>query len=638
MSGIEVAGLVIGIVPIVVEILRSYGIAKNRLKAFAHHAQVVYDVRLRYRVAATNFSNDCQLLLKAIVEDARELSQMVDDPTHDGWRNPSLEDRLHTFLGRDYQLFEEVVLKIRDVLRATRIEISQFDACVEPDESESRTMVLKRVYQAFDIPRKENAYRRWLDDLDQWNTKLSRLRTQRCKLQKQRSHRMDGLIRKSTPKRYTDIRTASQKLHDSLRDSWSCTNISHVEHQAKLSLDARAEYGTAHLDIVIACRRKQSTKEAKNSPKSPSEPPIWLQVRSITTNESTQQCNLKSVALLESVQTSGFAPTAPPFTEETSSPMQSAMHKAKKTLKRVRFSTPSAHSPPASPLQKVATLKPASDSTDTTFAMLDLKATTSVCCHLSQACRSASCKDVSLGYLETLEAPPSFKFIFYDAGRKNENKITQSTPEIESCSIQAELANFQVLHQLTLAHRLATAVLQYHSTSWLSQDWGLENISYFTDCPFDTTKAHQEENITNSLQTLHLSTQFPQETSTVKNRSDSDMEQLKYIFGIRNLTLAKLGVALIEIGTKKELADVDLDSSILAPRGIINARKILVNEPLSLAMLGKRYVKMARKCIDCDFSCGDDLASEALQSAVYTDIICELESQIADWKKFIGVN
>ena len=498
-------------------------------------------------------------------------------------------------------------------------------------------MALRRVYQAFDISCKENTYRKWLDDLDQWNSKLSRLRAQRCKLQKQRSNRMEGLIRKSTPKRYIDIHTASQKLHDSLRDSWSCTNISHVGHQAKLSLDAHAEYGTAHLDIVIACRRRQSAGEANDTPRSPSEPPIWLQVRSVTANESPQQRNQKSPALLQGLQTTVPMYTAPSLTEDPSSPIQSKIHKAKKTLKRVRFSTSSAHSPPNSPPQKAATLKSVSDSTNTTFTMLDLKATRSVCCHLSKACRSTSCSDVSLGYLETLDARQSFKFIFYDAGRNTENKITQNTPGRESCSIQAKLANLQVLHQLILAHRLAVAVLQYHSTSWLSQDWGLENISYFTNNTPSTAKASKEDDITKSLQTLHLSTQFPYEASSAEGTSDGDMEQLKYIFGIRNLTLAKLGVAFIEIATKKELADVNSDSSITAPRGIINARKILVNEPLSLAMLGKRYVKMARKCIDCDFSCGDDLSSEELQSAVYTDIVCELESQIADWKKYIGV-
>lgn len=127
MSGIEAAGLAIGLVPIVIEILKSYRATRDRLKTFARYTQVVYDVQLRFRVAATNFSNDCQLLLKAVVEDARELSEMVEDPEHDGWQDASLEERFRKFLERDYELCEEVIVRIRDVLRKTQAKLSKLN-------------------------------------------------------------------------------------------------------------------------------------------------------------------------------------------------------------------------------------------------------------------------------------------------------------------------------------------------------------------------------------------------------------------------------------------------------------------------------------------------------------------------------
>lgn len=253
MSGIEIAGLVFGIVPVVVEILKSFRSTRDRLKAFTRRAQVIYDVQLRYRVAATNFSNECQLLLKTVVEDARELSEMVEDPHHSSWQDPSLEQRFRTFLGRDHELCEEMVVRIRDVLRETQSELSQLDG----DGDESQQSATQHLCHAFNIARKENRYRRWIDDLDQWNIKLSRLRSQRCKLQKRRKTLPSGgLIRKAAPRQYSDIRTASQRLHESLQESWSCSNLSHTGHQAKLSLEAKAEYGTVRLDLAIACQKK----------------------------------------------------------------------------------------------------------------------------------------------------------------------------------------------------------------------------------------------------------------------------------------------------------------------------------------------------------------------------------------------
>lgn len=256
MSGIEIAGLVFGIVPVVVEILKSFRSTRDRLKAFTHHAQVIYDVHLRYRVAATSFSNECQLLLKAVVEDARELSEMVEDPHHSGWQDPLLEQRFRIFLGRDDALFEEIVVRIRDVLRETQSELAQLDE----SSHEHQQSATQRLYNAFNISRKENRYRLWIDDLDQWNTKLRHLRSQRCKLHKRRKTLPPGcLVRKAAPRQYSDIRTASQRLHESLKESWSCSNVSHAGHQAKLSLEAKAEHGTVRLDLAIACQRKPIT-------------------------------------------------------------------------------------------------------------------------------------------------------------------------------------------------------------------------------------------------------------------------------------------------------------------------------------------------------------------------------------------
>lgn len=254
MSGIEVAGLVFGVIPIIIEILKSYRTTRDRLNAFRKHSQIVNEVQLRYRVAATNFNNDCQLLLKAVVDDAREISKMMGDPQHSGWRDPQLEARFRAFLEPNYTLFEDIITLIRDVLRKTQEDLQ---GCFEqPPGPGSQHITARRLYLAFNISRKENKYRRWFDTLDSWNKKLSKLRKQRCKLQKQCYVQSSCLVRKVVPQEYTDIQVASHRLHKSLQESWSCTNDAHTKHQAKLSLEATAEHGSVRLDIVIACRKR----------------------------------------------------------------------------------------------------------------------------------------------------------------------------------------------------------------------------------------------------------------------------------------------------------------------------------------------------------------------------------------------
>ncbi|KAF9630130.1 hypothetical protein BFW01_g311 [Lasiodiplodia theobromae] len=104
----------------------------------------------------------------------------------------------------------------------------------------------------------------------------------------------------------------------------------------------------------------------------------------------------------------------------------------------------------------------------------------------------------------------------------------------------------------------------------------------------------------------------------------------RYNYGIRNMTLAKLGLALLEIGHKKDISSFKQ----LGPQqhDVISAR-ILADG--SYTDLGPRYHRIARKCIDCNFSAEDDLDAEGLRNAVYTNVVCELEQMIGAHRKLL---
>jgi hypothetical protein len=106
------------------------------------------------------------------------------------------------------------------------------------------------------------------------------------------------------------------------------------------------------------------------------------------------------------------------------------------------------------------------------------------------------------------------------------------------------------------------------------------------------------------------------------------------VYGIRNLPLAKLGIALLEIGCQTKIGSL---ASSPMPHDVICARRVLLDPPPAIKYLGERYLKIARKCIECDFSYGDDLTDENVQSAVYTEVVCGLESMLQDLKKFLNI-
>ncbi|KAF4539624.1 Lon protease like peroxisomal [Lasiodiplodia theobromae] len=468
MSGIEVAGLVFGVVPIFFEILKSYGWAGKKLDTFKRHHDVVREIQLDFRLEERAFRTECHLLLASVVDDKEELLSVLQHPDDGPWDRDDVKrvnDGLQRLMGDDFAICEEIVVKIRDLLRSTTADLARLDRLSNSGgTNESSSTAIQDLRHAFKVSTKESGYRKTLQSLNLWNAKFRSLRKQKCAVQNPRHFSSTTITARRIPSAYSKIREASNMLHSSLEDAWSCSNASHEAHQAKLLLNAEADYERVRLDMAISCRQK--------GPK---------------------------------------------------------------------ISSP-----------KIAVL-----------------------------------------------------------------------PQLE---------------RLVLAHKLASTILQYYLTPWLSEDWKLRDISFFGN-----VNEPSPDDLVQDLQTLHLTTQFPQ-----KNPDPSDPQPVqstnsaqhldsivtkptyRYNYGIRNMTLAKLGLALLEIGHKKDISSFKQ----LGPQqhDVISAR-ILADG--SYTDLGPRYHRIARKCIDCNFSAEDDLDAEGLRNAVYTNVVCELEQMIGAHRKLL---
>jgi len=640
MTGLEIPGLVFGVVPVVVEILSSYGTARRRLSTFSRYTEVAHDIQLKFDAAAANFNNECRLLLQAAIARPSDISEMMDDPTHKSWQEQGkeMEQRLRDLMQQDYELCKDIVTQLRKILCDTANSLSKLKD--SPDEAkQSKHKYAQELWKAFNTSRKENDYLRQLKELNRWNKSFGKLCKQRHKMQKRSSVPSSAcIIRKAVPRSYQQIRVASQQLGQSIHESWSCTNTSHSGHQAKLSLDAKSEHDNVQLDVVIACQPKLNIAIQKyvrmdnfRSPtrcieiillttvcSSSTEVPIWLQIRSIT-----------------SVVTYGAPTSHPPTLGEALSHGMGDASRVNtptppikgKSKKRVRIDDPR----DSTRSVRAVTTSDDSAAQARSFVMLDLKTTDSVCCHVTRVRSSASeCQDSCVGFLEVAKSQPTTRFMFYDASRLATNDVSSCTKRQGALPIHNLVHRFQILQKITLAHKLAEAVLQYHSTSWLPQAWTLQDVAYFTD-----QSQADANNIAKALDSLHLSNRFPDHAPLDTEPQQSSLD-LKQNFGIRNLTLAKLGVALLEICAQTDIT-IPSPGIPAQTREIIAARKLLDEQHHSTMDLGSRYLGVVRKCLYCDFSCGDDLNGEALQSAVYTEVVCTLQDMKTQWKKVFGL-
>lgn len=174
--------------------------------------------------------------------------------------------------------------------------------------------------------------------------------------------------------------------------------------------------------------------------------------------------------------------------------------------------------------------------------------------------------------------------------------------------------------QLRLAHKAALAILQYTDTPWMTDRWRLGNMSYF-----GSTQTLDEA----ALETLHLSSQLsalnqPKSHAVVMEGVTETVVSDEIRYGINNLPLFFLGVALLEIAHWTPLENK------MIPRDekdqVYTARRLA----LGRAPLGPKYQKIAQKCLQCNFGFGTKLNSKSLQTAVYNDVVCELERMIAN--------
>lgn len=196
-----------------------------------------------------------------------------------------------------------------------------------------------------------------------------------------------------------------------------------------------------------------------------------------------------------------------------------------------------------------------------------------------------------------------------------------------------------LVDQLRIAQKIAMAVLQFRSTPWLKEQWELEHLGLFQTSTGSTESA---------LRTLHLSADFPRlkkDTEKGKERveddqivqddaSDLEMQQgpsdslvnaLDHdalLYGVENVTLCSLGIALLQIGHRKPLESLRQPRD---PNNVYTARRLAKH---GTAPLGPKYKAIVQKCLGCDFRSGSDLEKTELQSAVYTDVICGLEDII----------
>lgn len=415
--------------------------------------------------------------------------------------------------------------------------------------------------------------------------------------------------------------------------AWCCTNLAHTEHCARLFLDARLEQGeSVSLDMAISFHSRAHSIMGTSTI---TEPPLWLYVQSTIVDSSAIDDQDRTVALA-----AGAAPTLRGHSQPNDqslvkkSPGHSLDFDGERRTKRrklgVRFAGDAAetHNPHISGFEDVPDMANSVPEIE-----VDLWQTESVCEHFKQkSCSISKNSDHCHHCVGYLKLPRRCKHTFYCPGPRDIGGRHSSSAMCDNIMSLADLLQqvpedtLEIDEQLKLAHRLAKTILQFHSTPWLEDEWRIEDLHLFGD----GTPNRISDSVLQSLHTNALfpdcrkrSTPLPMEgvaetAAAIKDVSSPSYSPADILYGVRNMTLFSLGVALIEIGRWRPLRYSDTEDPIISVRKMARG-------PLRL---GSRYREIVRMCLECDFGYGNDLSKSELQSAVYGGVVCQLEDMM----------
>ncbi|KAF2998300.1 hypothetical protein E8E13_007423 [Curvularia kusanoi] len=163
-------------------------------------------------------------------------------------------------------------------------------------------------------------------------------------------------------------------------------------------------------------------------------------------------------------------------------------------------------------------------------------------------------------------------------------------------------------------------MLQFNDTPWLRRQWRLTDLKYLGSSNSYSMAA---------LKTMHLNSQIS--PTSDPNATEGQMDGIQHTDavtdevrqGVDNTTLFSLGIAMLEIAywtpIEQKMTAMDENNCVLAARRLMCDRG---------APLGPEYQRIAAKCLRCDFGFGPSLNSNGLQSAIYNDVVLQLDGMI----------
>ncbi|KAK5657140.1 hypothetical protein OQA88_3197 [Cercophora sp. LCS_1] len=243
------------------------------------------------------------------------------------------------------------------------------------------------------------------------------------------------------------------------------------------------------------------------------------------------------------------------------------------------------------------------------------------CLELARQVSVPSCttrdQNICIGHIQNdTRSQERFHHSFYYSKLDRQMSVDTAVEDLLGLPINNRLT---VVDQLQLALQLVYAVLRFNKTDWLQDVWTLRDILVIHQGDLES---QQHADLSISLQNPCIRDRLaPLERESLKDGEPSRasgellLRQVRYEYGIRNVMLYSLGVALLAIGRWGSVNHGDVEA-------------VRETAELPCLNLGNKYRELTERVLHCDFGCGMDLTDPRLENAVYESVALKLEEMI----------
>ncbi|KAI8719935.1 hypothetical protein NCS52_00775800 [Fusarium sp. LHS14.1] len=579
MSGFEVAGIVLGTLPLVVTALEAYS---NFLRDWGKAPAKLRSLNRQLSTERVRLCNVCEQLISDVVPQ-RDVEPMLQDPFGPLWQGKETNDRIRQRLWDLYGPFEDTVKEVEEaldsVMQRLRVDVSP-SGKVEWVERKMMTRDFKKLL--YRLNRKD--YQEALQTISMGVTSIERLAQQSVELEPRRR-------KQSRCKVFNVLRDLSTSIYRALCSSILCTD----------SHDVSLELATRFIEIGHECDDEKIVQDAQfkvaisfEVNQGPARKRIWDEV------------NIKTASV----------PIAEP-------PMPPVVVAKKKNMKRVSFGIDRA-------LSRLGLTGPATDAKPnlkTAMALFNRPVTDIAFMKTPEASNTTALTPVNLclalrnaqgerpdwyGRLIDRECG-HHHFQVYPLGTAN-NSDSWSIVTLEEVleGKKGLRPLISLAEKVRLALAIASSVLQLSKTPWLPEPLTQKNVHFFRR---GDSLSHEHPFLQRKLP--ECSAKYPSNGSESESCSFSN-----------NPTLFALGMLLLEIIIGSSLGqlwqaddegpDGENDSLI---RDLIIANRMLEQR---VALINPAYKAVVERCIGCTESKGLD--EEDFRQTVYNGVVMELEA------------